>query len=98
MTIQLRYSNHEGKNAKYENGILNFEGPYPLAPGMPFEIHIRKGEEAHLFQARALGSSKQSQDPPTYRIRARLVNVRREQREWLERMCTGVGENGGGHF
>lgn len=69
----------------FAKDVLSFEGPRALAPGAPLVLIVPREDGSPLtLEGRSLGSRK-PQGAERFEIRARLVSLRRPEREWLER-------------
>jgi hypothetical protein len=69
----------------FEKDVLSFEGPRALAPGAPLSVIVPRDDGAAItLEGRSLGSRK-PRGTERFEIRARLVSLRRPDREWLER-------------
>ncbi len=82
--MKARYGEDDATLVRFEKETLWFEGARALAPGAPLVLVVQRDEGGELsLEGRSLGSRKPSKDAERFEIRARLVNLKRSDREWL---------------
>lgn len=81
MTLQIRTGGHDGTLIAFEKNVYSLRSPAAFAPGQPLEIVVcaRGGTAEFVIEARAIGSKLE--EDGVYLVRARAINLRREQRE-----------------
>ena len=90
MTLAARYGEAEATLLRFVGETLAFEGTRALAPGTPVTLVTAREDGSTLtLEGRALGSRKPSADAPRFAIEARLVNLRKVDREWLASVLRG---------
>jgi hypothetical protein len=84
MTREARYGDTEATLVRFSGETLTFEGARALAPGTPVVLVTSRDDDTSLtLEGRALGSRKPAADAPRFVIQARLVNLKKADREWL---------------
>jgi hypothetical protein len=84
MTRAARYGETEATIVRFAGETLTFEGARALAPGTPVVLVTARDDGTNFtLEGRALGSRKPSADAPRFVIQARLVNLKKADREWL---------------
>lgn len=83
MTLTARYGGHDATLLQFAGETLCFEGPRALAPGAPVVLEVARPEGPLTIEGRSLGSRRSAPDATRFEIRARLVNMRKADREWL---------------
>ncbi len=78
----------EGVAEAYAEGVLALVAPRAYAPGAPMSFDVVVEASAALSLAgRAIGSKRR--DDGRFSVRIRLTNLRRAEREALERLAAG---------
>jgi hypothetical protein len=81
-----RYRETDAILVRFEGETLSFEGAKALAPGTPVTVRTQREDGSELaIEGRAFGSRKPSADAPRFEIKARVVNLSKNDREWLQR-------------
>ena len=81
--LPARYGGVDATLLRFEGETLSFHGPRALAPGAPVVLEVVRAEAPLAIEGRSLGSRRIAPDAPSFEIRARLVNMRKADREWL---------------
>lgn len=84
MTRAARYGETEATLVRFSGETLTFEGARALAPGAPVVLVTSRDDGTSVaLEGRALGSRKPTADAPRFVIQARLVSLKKTDREWL---------------
>lgn len=83
MSLAARYGGQDATLRHFAGETLRFEGPRALAPGAPVLLEVARPEGPLTIEGRSLGSRRLAPDATSFEIRARLVNMRKADREWL---------------
>jgi hypothetical protein len=74
---------HAGSLLAREGMLLTLVSPKPYPPGQPLRLSLILPDGSLPREGRSLGSKKRQDG--SYELRLRLINLRREGREALER-------------
>ncbi|HJK89091.1 MAG TPA: hypothetical protein RMH85_13955 [Polyangiaceae bacterium LLY-WYZ-15_(1-7)] len=77
----VRIAEGEGAFVAFDKGVLEVVSPAPFAPGAPLALEV----DGRALQAKSLGSKRQEDD--RFRVRMRMINLRREDRLYLESLA-----------
>lgn len=83
MSLAARYGGEDATLLAVEGETLSFVGPRALAPGAPVILEVPRSGAPLALEGRSLGSRRTPSGEPRFEIRARLVNLRKIDREWL---------------
>lgn len=86
--MNVRLTSGEPAIAKrLEDNLLTLHSPKAFAPGSPISFEAASEEPKRAFEGRTIGSKRI--DEATFEVRLRLVNLRREDRLFLEQRIAG---------
>ena len=77
-----------GALEKLDGTQLLLRSPKAFPPGQPLELLVDAGTERVALSARAIGSKRRDAD--WFELRVRLVNLRKDAREALDRVWRSV--------
>lgn len=87
MSIPVRVEGAEGVAVAIQNGeLITLHLPRPFAPGTPFKGVAIAEDVEMAIEGRASGSKRMPDG--AFEVRARLVSLRRDDRERLNRALT----------
>lgn len=79
----------EGALEHVEGLVVQLRTPKAFPPGQPLSFTLQGGAGTELrYEARSIGSKRR--DDGAFELRARLINLRKDAREALERLMTSV--------
>ena len=78
----------EGALEHVEGLVVRLRAPKAFPPGQPLAFTLQCAGTELRYEARSIGSKRR--DDGAFELRARLINLRKEAREALERLMTSV--------
>ena len=89
MTLPVQIAGeHAGAIEQIEGLVLQLRSPKPFPPGQPLVLLISTGGASVRLDARTIGSKRRDDAP--FELRVRLINLRKDAREALERAWASV--------
>ena len=76
---------HDGTLLEHQGLVLRLRSPKAFPPGQPLTLQLPPDI---TLEARAIGSKRL--DDESFELRVRLINLRKDAREALERACRSV--------
>lgn len=82
MTVTFKLSTGEqGQVNGFDGTVLSLVSSRPFAPGQPVTLQLCAGKQVLEIQGKSIGSKRQSDG--AFKARIKLINLRRNQRDWL---------------
>ena len=76
-------SGEEARATSLDGNTLTLRSPKAFAPGSPIRFSITANDDSRTLEGRTIGSKRIDQEH--FEVRLRFVNLRRTDRELLER-------------